>query len=131
MSNIKVGGPASELEAEAQKKLITEKEIKAVLNMTLFCRKDIQKTKVKLQELLAFYDRIIRSIDITVRTVKSKNQLSYQQKQNLYLINQEKELSQAKAEKSKFRRYLKKINLKLLNNDEQHIYKGEINEICI
>ncbi len=111
--NIKLGGPQSEIEAAAKKKLITEKEIKIILDSEL-SSKELRVAKVKLRELLDFYDRIIQSIDSTVKVVKSKSQLTYQEKKDRYLITQERELSQAKSEKSKFRRYLKKINL-LLN----------------
>ena len=113
---VQVGGPQSELEAEAKRKLITEKEIKAILSNDT-APKELRKAKARMRELLDFYDRIIRSIDVTVRTVKSKTQLTYHEKQDRYLIQQEKELSQAKAEKAKFRRYLKNIDDKLSNND--------------
>ena len=109
---IQVGGPQSELEAEAKRKLITEKEIKAILSNDT-APKELRKAKARMRELLDFYDRIIRSIDVTVRTVKAKPQLTERQKQDRYLIQQEKELSQAKAEKTKFRRYLKSIDDKL------------------
>lgn len=109
---VQVGGPQSALEAEAKKKLITEKEIKAILSNDT-APKELRKAKARMRELLDFYDRIIRSIDVTVRTVKAKPQLSYKEKQDRYLIQQEKELSQAKAEKTKFRRYLKSIDEKL------------------
>jgi molecular chaperone DnaK (HSP70) len=110
---VSVGGPQSEIEAEAQKKLITEREIKVVLEDSEITPKELRKTKARMQELLSFYDRIIRSIHQTIKTVESKTQLSQQQKEDRYLITQKKELSQAKAEKSKFRRYLKKVNDKL------------------
>lgn len=113
---VQVGGPSSEIEAEAKKKLITEKEIKAVLSNDT-PPKELRQAKAKMRELLDFYDRIIRSIDVTVRTVKTKHQLTYQEKQERYLIQQEKELSQAKAEKAKFRRYLKNIDERLSVND--------------
>lgn len=109
---IDVGGPQSEIEAAATKKLITEKEIKAILASDATPKK-LRQTKARMRELLDFYDRIIRSIDVTVKKVNSKTQLSFQQKQDRYLNQQEKDLSQAKAEKSKFRRYLKKIEDKL------------------
>lgn len=107
--SLKLGGPQSEIEAAAKKKLITEKELKEILNSE-FTTKELRQAKAKLRELLEFYDRIIQSVDATVKVVKSKSQLSYQEKKDRYLIMQEKELSQAKSEKSKFRRYLKKIN---------------------
>lgn len=109
---VSVGGPQSEIEAEAKRKLITEREIKSVLESET-TPKELRQTKAKMRELLEFYDRIIRSIDATVKGVKAKTQLSYQEKKDRYLITQERELSQAKAEKSKFRRYLKKIEDKL------------------
>lgn len=109
---ITVGGPQSEIEAEARKKLITEREMKSILSNGT-SSKDLRQAKSRMRELLSFYDRIITSIDLTVRSVKSKPQLSQQQKQHRYLNKQEKELAQAKIEKSKFRRYLKKINDKL------------------
>lgn len=118
MSNImrvSVGGPQSQLEAEAKKKLITEREIKAVLENDS-TSKELRIVKAKTRELLEFYDRIIKSIDATIKGVKSKSQLSYQEKKDRYLITQERELSQAKAEKSKFRRYLKKIEDKLVES---------------
>lgn len=111
--NVKVGGPQSELEFEAKKKLITEKEIKLVLSNEFVTPKELRKAKSKMRELLDFYERIIKSIDATVKRVNSKTQLTYHQKQDRYLIQQEKDLSTAKAEKSKFRRYLKKISAKL------------------
>lgn len=112
--SLKLGGPQSEIEAAAKKKLITERELKEIL-MSVSTTKELRQTKAKLRELLEFYDRIIQSVDATVKVVKSKSQLSYQEKKDRYLIMQEKELSQAKSEKSKFRRYLKKIN-DLLND---------------
>ena len=118
MSNImqvSVGGPQSQLEAEAKKKLITEREIKAVLENDS-TSKELRLVKAKMRELLEFYDRIIKSIDATIKGVKSKSQLSYQEKKDRYLITQERELSQAKSEKSKFRRYLKKIEDKLVES---------------
>jgi hypothetical protein len=109
--SVSVKGPASELEAEASRKLIKEKEISAVLSGNS-SRQEIERVKVKLRELLTFYDRIINSVNSSINTIKSKTQLS-QQEQKKYLINQAKELAQAKREKSKFRRYLQKINLAL------------------
>ncbi len=109
---ISVGGPDSEMEAAAKIKLITEKEMKNILSSDT-SPKDMRRAKARMRELLDFYDRIIKSIDVTVRHVKNKTNLSYEQKQARYLIQQEKELSQAKGEKAKFRRYLKKIDLRL------------------
>lgn len=109
---ISVGGPQSEIEAEAKKKLITEKEIKYVLSNDV-TSKELRKAKARMRELLDFYDRIIKSVDATVRSVKAKSQLTYQQKKDRYLNQQERDLSQAKSEKIKFRRYLKKIDTKL------------------
>jgi hypothetical protein len=109
---VSVGGPQSEIEAAAKKKLITEKEIRYVLENNS-PPKELRIAKARMRELLDFYDRIIKSIDVTVRSVKSKAQLTHKQKHDRYLNQQEKELSTAKAEKSKFRRYLRKINVKL------------------
>jgi len=111
-----IGGPQSELEAEAKKKLITEKEIKEVLSSET-PPKDLRRAKARMRELLDFYDRIIRSIDATVRTVKANATLTHEQKQDTILIRHAKELSQAKAEKAKFRRYFKQIELKLGENE--------------
>ena len=64
MSNImqvSVGGPQSQLEAEAKKKLITEREIKAVLENDS-TSKELRLVKAKMRELLEFYDRIIKSL---------------------------------------------------------------------
>ena len=110
--NVTVGGPQTELEAEAKKKLISEKEIKLVL-LDINDSKELRKTKNRIRELLSFYERIIKSIDITVKNVKAQTQISYKEKESKYLNYQEKELSTAKAEKSKFRRYLKKVISKL------------------
>lgn len=107
---ISVGGPSSEIEAEALKKLITEKELKQILSSKDSNKKDFERTKTKLRDLISFYDRIIKSIQTTIATVNSKTQLSYKQKNDLYLKNQEKELAQAKRERSKFRRYLQQLN---------------------
>lgn len=109
---VSVGGPASEIEAEALRKLITEKEIKQSLSYTK-SRQELEKTKVKLRELLGFYDRILRSIQATIKTVNGKQQLTQKTKDDMYLKNQEKELAQAKREKSKFRRYLQQLNDKI------------------
>lgn len=110
---IKLGGPQSEIEAAAQRKLIKEKDIKEILSNDSISLKELRSCKIQIRELLEFYDRIILSIDATVKTVKSKTQLTYQEKKDRYLIMQERELSQAKSEKSKFRRYLKKVNDRL------------------
>jgi hypothetical protein len=109
---VSVGGASSEIEAEAQKKLINEKEIKALLEGEP-SKSDLMRAKSRMNELLGFYDRIIRSVHATINTVNGKHQLSHKQKQDLYIKNQEKDLAQAKREKSKFRRYLKSINEKL------------------
>lgn len=109
--SVSVKGPASEIEAEASRKLIKERDITSVLSGSS-SRQELESTKVKLRELLTFYDRIINSVHATIRQVKSKSQLSQKQSKD-YLINQEKELAQAKREKSKFRRYLQKINTAL------------------
>lgn len=109
--SVSVKGPASELEAEASRKLIKEKEITAILSGNS-SRQELERTKVRLRELLTFYDRIITSVNSSIRTIKSKTQLS-QKEQKDYLISQAKELAQAKREKSRFRRYLQKINLSL------------------
>jgi len=111
---VSVGGASSEIEAEAQKKLINEKEIKTILDGSP-SKSDLMRAKARMNELLSFYERIIRSIHSTINTVNKKDQLSHKQKQDLYLKNQEKELAQARREKSKFRRYLKDINEKLSN----------------
>lgn len=109
---VSVGGPKSEIEAEAKRKLINEKEIKDLLeNETR--RSELTKAKSRLHELLGFYDRIITSIHATINNVNKKEQLTYKQKNDLYIKTQEKELSQAKREKSKFRRYLKSLNEKI------------------
>lgn len=110
---ITVNGPQTEIEYEAQKKLITEKEIKAVLLDETSIANDLRRSRVRLKELLNFYDRIIRSIDLTIRSISDNKQLTQQQKQIKYLNQQERELSKAKSEKSKFRRYLKQIDDKL------------------
>jgi len=106
---VSVGGPTSELEAESKKKLITEKEIKQSLSKNS-SRQELESVKIRLRELLSFYDRILRSIQATIKTVNGKTQLTQQTKDNMYLKNQEKELAQAKREKSKFRRYLGQLN---------------------
>jgi hypothetical protein len=112
---VNVGGPKSEIEAEATKKFITEKEIKSILAGESN-QKILRQTKSRIRELLDFYDRIIRSIDVTIKTVKSSTQLSHQQKNDKYLNQQEKELSRAKSEKAKFRRYLHTITTSLIEN---------------
>ena len=109
---ISVGGPKSQIEAEAKKKLITEKEIQHALEQDTK-PKELRLVKARMRELLDFYDRIIKSIDVTVKTVKSKPQLTNREKHDMYLFHQERELAKAKAEKSKFRRYLKKIEVLL------------------
>lgn len=109
--SVSVKGPTSEIEAEANRKLIKERDITTVLS-TNSSRQELDRVKVRLRELLTFYDRIINSVHATIRQVKSKTQLS-QPEQKHYLKNQEKELAQAKREKSKFRRYLQKINTRL------------------
>ena len=109
--SVSVKGPTSEIEAEASRKLIKEKEITAILSGNS-SRQEIESTKVKLRELLTFYDRIINSVNSSIRTIKSKPQLSHKERKD-YLIKQDKELAQAKREKSRFRRYLQKINLAL------------------
>lgn len=95
-----------------KKKLITEKEIKAILESDVSPKK-LRIVRSRIRELLDFYDRIIKSIDLTIRNVKSNKKLSNQQKQIRYLNQQERDLSQAKLEKSKLRRHFKKINEKL------------------
>lgn len=105
---ISVGGATSEIEAEAQKKLINEKELKLLLDGQP-SKGDLMTAKTKLYDLLGFYDRIIRSIHATIETVNKKNQLTHKQKQDMYIKNQEKDLSQAKREKAKFKRYLQNI----------------------
>lgn len=109
--SVSVKGPSSEIEAEAQRKLIKERDITDVLS-SKSTRQELERVKTKLRELLSFYDRIINSVHATIRQVKTKHQLSQREQKN-YLTNQEKELAQAKREKSKFRRYLQKINTKL------------------
>lgn len=113
---VQVGGPTSEIEAAAKKKLITEKEIRVILSSNT-PPKELRVAKARMRELLDFYDRIIKSIDVTVRSVNSKTQLTYKEKHDRYLIQQEKELSQAKAEKTKFRRYFKQIESRLSDNN--------------
>ena len=108
-----MGGPQSEIEAAARKKLVNEKEIKVILENKQSTPKELRQLKNKIRELLDFYDRIIRSIDITIKSIKSDNRLSYEQKQDRYLKQQEKEMSQAKSEKSKFRRYLHQVEDKI------------------
>lgn len=110
--SVTVGGPATQIEAEALKKLISEREIKKILDSNPN-RIELQKTKVQLQELLGFYERIMKSIDATIRKFANNKQITLKQKRDMYLIQQEKELAQAKREKSKFRRYLQKINTEL------------------
>jgi len=109
--SINVGGPQSEIEVEAKKRFITEKEIKIVL--TLNSPKELRKVKSKLMDLLDFYNRIINSIDYSIKSINSNKVLTHKQKKDMYLNTQEKELSQAKLEKSKLRRYLNKINSQL------------------
>ncbi len=109
--SVSVKGPTSEIEAEANRKLIKEKDITTVLSNNS-SRQELDRVKVRLRELLTFYDRIINSVHATIRQVKAKPQLSQADQKN-YLKNQEKELAQAKREKSKFRRYLQKINTRL------------------
>ena len=109
---VSVGGPSSEIEAEAMRKLITEKEVKKSLSENI-SRQDLERVKVRLRELLSFYDRILRSIQSTIKTVNGKHQLTQKDKDDKYLKNQEKELAQAKREKSKFRRYLQQLNDKI------------------
>lgn len=110
--SVTIKGPQTEIEYEATKKLITEKEIKSVL-LSESSKMELRRTKTQIRELLGFYDRIIKSIDYSIRNIKSNNQLSNQQKQIRYLNQQERDLSKSKSEKSKFRRYLKKIDEKL------------------
>jgi len=109
---VSVSGPSSEIEAEAQRKLINEKEIRLLLdgNPT---RNELSRAKTRLNELLHFYDRIIKSVHATINTVNKKDQLTHKQKNDLYIKNQEKDLAQAKREKSKFRRFLKNMNAKI------------------
>lgn len=109
---VSVGGPKSEIEAEAQRKLINEKELKSLLDGTP-SRSELSRAKTRLNELLSFYDRIIKSVHATINTVNKKDQLTHKQKNDLYIKNQEKDLAQAKREKSKFRRYLSKLNDKI------------------
>lgn len=109
---VSVGGSNSEIEAASKKKFITEKEIKQILDSTSNL-KDIRLAKTRIRDLLDFYDRIIKSIDRTITDVSSKKQLTMQMKKQLVLNKQEKELSQAKTEKNKFRKYLKLIDERL------------------
>jgi len=109
---VSVGGPTSEIEAESKRKLITEKEVKQSLSGN-YSRQELESVKIRLRELLSFYDRILRSIQATIKTVNGKTQLTQKAKDNMYLKNQEKELAQAKREKSRYRRYLQKLNDKL------------------
>ena len=109
---ISVNDANSEIEAEAQRRLINEKEIKHLLENNP-SKSELMRAKSKLNELLAFYERIIKSIHTTINSVKKREQLTYRQKQDMYIKNQEKDLAQARREKSKFRRYFKTINEKL------------------
>ena len=109
--NVRVGGPNSEIEAEAKKKLITEKRIKEILSQNP-SKHDLDLLKVTIWDLTQFYERIIQSINHTIRMVKSKTQMTYLE-QKKYIQSQEKELSQAKREKSRLRKYLKVLNEKL------------------
>ena len=118
-----VGGPQSQIEAEAKKKLISEKEIKLAIEFETNS-KELRHIKTRIRELLDFYDRIIRSIDITVKNINSSSQLSMKYKNDKYLTQHEKDLSQAKVEKSKFRRYLKQIELKIETLSQQSNPKG-------
>ena len=109
---VSVGGPASEIEAEARRKHVTEKEIKQALSSST-SKQEMKRVKTRLIELLSFYDRILKSIQATIKIVKSKSQLSQKEKDELYLKNQEKELAQAKREQSRYRRYLRQLNDKI------------------
>lgn len=106
-----VGGPTSEMEVEAKKKFITERDIKKILDNAP--PKELRRAKARIRDLLDFYERIIKSIDVTVRSVNAKTQLTYSQKKERYLKQQMKDLSRAKAEKTKFRRYLKSVTTQL------------------
>jgi len=112
---ISVGGPKSEIEAEAKKKLITEKEIRFVLESPTSSQKDLRLIKTRIREILDFYDRIIASLSLTIKNVQS-SQISQKFKQEKYIANQERDLTQAKNEKAKFRRFLGIINSKLGEN---------------
>lgn len=113
--SVRLGGPNSEIEAAAKKKHITEKELKEIISGNVN-RQEITRTKSRLQDLLAFYDRIIASINTSINSINKKQQLTHTQKKDLYLVNHEKDLAQAKKEKSKFRRYLQNINSLLDEN---------------
>lgn len=109
---VRVGGANSEIEAAAKKRLINEKEIKLVITDHLD-PKALRIVKTRIRELLDFYDRIISSIEHTIKTISRETSLTQLQKKKLVLDKQEKELSQAKSEKNKFRKYLKTVELKL------------------
>lgn len=106
---ISVGGPQSAVEAEAKKKFITEKEIREIIDSPSLTLKELRLVKAKIRDLLEFYDRIISSITATLKTVETSN-ISNSFKQDKYVKGHEKELSQAKNEKSKIRRYLSRID---------------------
>ena len=108
---VKVGGPNSELEAEASKKYISEKEIIKVLdNIDGYSKKELERVRNKARELVYFYDRIIRSLGINIRNIEKTKKLSYKEKKDKFLEKQEKDLSQAKRERSRIKRHLKILN---------------------
>lgn len=106
---IKVNGPKSEIEAEALKKLISEKELKQILSSPED-KDSLRRAKVRLLDLISFYDRIIKSINVTITSVDKNKGLDNSFKKNTYLVKQEKDLYKAKSERLKFRKYLADIN---------------------
>ena len=111
--NIKVSGPSSEMEAEANKKLISEKEIKSTLSNNNLKKQDLNKVKNKIRDLINFYDRIIRSISHTLNMLEKKNDMRISIEKNKYYNTQKRDLNQAKRERSKFKRYLNDLNEKI------------------
>lgn len=111
---IRVSGPNSEIEVEARKKLLNEKELKQILSSTATTQ-TLRSTKIKLVDLLGFYDRIIGSIAASLTNLRKKpiNTVKDQ------ILRQEKDMSAAKVEKSKFRRYMVKLDELLAHHEKQ------------
>jgi len=105
---VKLKGPASQLEAEARKKFITEKQIKEVIDNPKN-KTEVDRTITRLNELLSFYDRLVKSLNSSLTMLNKKQNLDVQLKKKHFLQKQERDLHQAKRERHKFKNYLLKL----------------------
>jgi len=110
---IQLNDLSADIKHEASKKYISFKELKSI-DKTKLSKSELQSLIYKINDLLSFYNRIIKSLKMTISKIE-KTFIPKLDEKRKSLKQQYKDLAQAEREKRILVRYIKEFKEQINN----------------